>query len=193
MAVTYVLAWLEAVALADVSTSAKAVALAVSIHADYGTGENMRAGTARLGHMAGLGERQTRTMMGELRAAGLIEWDGVPTAPGRARTYRLTIPDGGSTVPVSETERRQQAAGVDGSTAAMDRRNGGNTAPKRRQWVAAHQGQTMARPGDASRAAPGGAATTVAEPPSLPLAAHVFEPGCCNLPAANRRAHLEAS
>lgn len=150
---THALAWLDAVAHAPISTAAKAVALAMATHADYATGHNMRAGTARLAWMAGLQERQTRTMVGELRDAGLIEWDGIPTAPGRARTYALTIPNGGNVLPPSSGQRRQPTAAVTAATAAMDCRNGGNTAPQRRQPIAAHQGPTRARTQLASNAA----------------------------------------
>lgn len=88
---TFVLAWLDAVAASDVPTNAKAVALAMATHAHYGTGANMRASRATLGTEAGLSERATIRAIGALRDAGLIEWDGTPTAPGRTRVYALTV------------------------------------------------------------------------------------------------------
>lgn len=177
----HVLAWLDAIAQAHVSTAAKAVALAMATHADYATGDNMRAGTARLAWMAGLQERQTRAMVGQLRDAGFIEWDRVPTAPGRARTYRLTVPDGGNTLPSSTNQRRHSSAGdsANGGTPAPQRRHS-NTG-ERRHSSAAHQGPTRARPGDAN-------------PRTSPASeTHAFEDDSngtclmCRLPQANRQ------
>jgi hypothetical protein len=157
---TFVLMWIDAVAHADVPTSAKAVALAMATHADYGTGQHMRAGTARLAVMSGLGERRTRSMVKVLRDAGLIEWDRVPTAPGKARNYTLTLPattqssSAGHSksfrVPVTVTGSRSGGNIVpplveQNETAAILSNNGGNFEHKRRQHSATHQGHTMAR------------------------------------------------
>ena len=165
---TFVLQWLDAVAAAEVPTAAKAVALAMATHADYGTGQNMRAGTTRLAHMAGLRDRQTRAMVKALKRAGLISWDGVPTAPGKARNYHLTVPanapisdhntpNGGSRVPPLDTDStgnggRRVPPSSDATVAIIDT-NGGNNRQERRQPTATHQGPTGARPGRALRAA----------------------------------------
>jgi hypothetical protein len=162
---TFVLQWLDAVALADVPTGAKAVALAMATHADYGSGQNMRAGTARLAQMAGLGDRQTRSMIKALKLVGLITWDGVLTAPGKARNYTLTVPDraqanSGSGVPPMAQETTDnsgsQVPPSRESTAAISDANGGNIRRQRRQPTATHQGHTRARPARALRGAPDG-------------------------------------
>ena len=179
MSKTHVLAWLDAVALADIDTAAKAVALVMATHANYATGEDMRAGTARIAQLAGLAERRTREMVGVLRDAGLIEWDGVRTAPGRARRYRLTIPDGGSRLPVSH---RQRGATVTEPTPAITRSNTGNNSQQHRQRAAAQQSPNRARTARAAAGAP------EARPAALApgMDSHVFAEGCCQLPEANR-------
>ena len=154
---THVLDWLDAVAAANVPTAAKAVALIMATHADYGTGQNMRAGTARIAHMAGLAERHTRSMIRTLRDAGLITWDGVPTHRGRTRTYALTIPtritdkpmtrvtgahDGGNIVPPSQDERRQNTT----VTAAKYDRNGGSGLQPTKALPGPDQGALRAAP-----------------------------------------------
>lgn len=187
MAKTFALAWIDAVAGSPVSTSAKAVALAMVTHADYATGENMHAGNARLAAMSGLSDRQVRRCVGELRDAGLIAWDGVPTVPGRARKYQLTIPNGGHGCPVNNPERRSPMSAVEAGTADMGDRNGGHTRPERRTPMATHQSPTRALPAGAFRAPAGEA----------PRNTHQYVPdtdtgACqgCGLPAANARHSL---
>lgn len=111
---THALAWADAVRDSEVSTSARAVALACLTYADYGSGANMRAGTALLADRSGLKDRATRNALHELVAAGLLTWDGRPTAPGLTRCYSLTIP-----------ERRHPGATVQLETVAPRGRNGG--------------------------------------------------------------------
>lgn len=160
MAKTYVLEWLDAVGYVRVSSTAKAVGLACSLHADYGTGHNMRAGMERLAYLAGVSVRQARRGMAELIDAGLVAWDGVPTAPGRARTYALVVPElerrtpasavtdnnGGHPRPPSGKQRRTPAATVTGATADRFDANGGQNRPKRRTPVSAYQSTTSALP-----------------------------------------------
>lgn len=143
---TFVLEWLTAVRKCDLSTAAVAVAAICATFADYGTGENMRAGNETIARASGLADRRTREMMAELRDAGLLLWDGVRTYPGRARCYRLTLPNRGGESRGLAKERRQRSAGDWQSTPAMSDTNGGRNQQERRQWAATHQGPTRARP-----------------------------------------------
>ena len=143
---TFALAWIDAVATSTVSTSAKAVALAMVTHADYATGHNMRAGHARLAAMSGLSERQVRRVVGELRDAQLIAWDGIPTVPGRARNYQLTIPNTGHGCPVYNDERRSPVSGVPTGTAAIHDRNAGHPWPPTRALPGLYQRALQAHP-----------------------------------------------
>lgn len=187
-ATIHVLRWLGEVRDAELSTAAKAVALVMATFGDYGTGANMRAGMATLAARAGLGVRRCREAVAELRSVGLIAWDGVPTAPGRARVYTLTIP----------AERRHSGAAVKGerrhSGAAVkgQRRHSGAAERRHYSTVTAapecHPPRPRPRAGD--DAAPGGASSPSPRRQTariLPLAEHVK-----TRPAAAVKADREA-
>ena len=130
---THVLAWLDAVRDAGLSTNAVAVALVCATFADYGSGEGMRASHALLAECAGLRQRATRYAVAELRAAGLLAWDGRRTAPGITRTYALSLPEHRHRgAPVRREHRHRGAAEhrhETARTAARNGQNGGTTVP----------------------------------------------------------------
>lgn len=183
---TFALAWLDAVAAAPISTSAKAVALVMATHANYSTGAGMRAGNERLAAMAGLSVRQVRRCIGDLRAAQLVTWDGNKTAPGVARTYQLTIPNGGHGCPPLGGERGTWVSSVGRATGDNGDRNGGQKRPERGTPVSSQHSQNMARTSRAIVGAPDGRRDEAA----LPILPHPFRDGCCPLPETNTRAHL---
>lgn len=139
---TFVLRWLDALRDAPVSINAVAVGAIAATFADYGTGRAMRAGHVRLADGARTSIDTVRRAVRELVGAGLMEWDGAATWPGRARSYNLVIPATGGTGAMRTGSTRAGRSGSTGSTRAG--RTGSRQASERVAPVHTHQYQDHA-------------------------------------------------